>query len=65
MFTGLDIQIDFAMYEDERENKKKIKALKKGGKSLGGKLLKKFHNVPIEEGVKPRTDFGSPDDPTG
>jgi len=40
MFSGLDIQLDFAMYEDERDNKKKSKALKKGGKALGGKLIK-------------------------
>ena len=41
MFTGLDIQLDFAMYEDERETKRKAKLLKKkGGKSLGGKLFK-------------------------
>lgn len=41
MFTGLDIQLDFAIYEDERETKRKAKLLKKkGGKSLGGKLFK-------------------------
>jgi len=25
MFTGLDIQIDFGLYEDEKENKRKAK----------------------------------------
>ena len=42
MFAGLDIQLDFALYEDERETKKKAKLLKKkGGKPLGGKLFKR------------------------
>jgi hypothetical protein len=41
MFTGLDIQLDFAIYEDESETRKKAKQLKKkGGKPLGGKLFK-------------------------
>tara|TARA_B110000285_G_C15130287_1_gene623118 strand:+ start:1774 stop:1905 length:132 start_codon:yes stop_codon:yes gene_type:complete len=41
MFTGLDIQLDFAMYEDEAETRKKAKQLKKkGGKPLGGKLFR-------------------------
>ena len=41
MFSGLDIQLDFAMYEDEKETRKKAKLMKKkGGKPLGGKLYK-------------------------
>jgi hypothetical protein len=41
MFSGLDIQIDFALYEDYQETRKKAKLLKKkGGKALGGKLMK-------------------------
>lgn len=41
MFSGLDIQLDFALYEDEKETKKKARMLKKkGGKPLGGKLFK-------------------------
>ena len=41
MFSGLDIQLDFALYEDEKETKKKARILKKkGGKPLGGKLFK-------------------------
>jgi len=41
MFTGLDIQLDFGMYEDEAVTRKQAKALKKkGGKPLGGKLFK-------------------------
>ena len=41
MFTGLDIQLDFGMYEDEKDTKRKAKQLKKkGGKPLGGQLFK-------------------------
>ena len=41
MYTGLDIQLDFGMYEDEKDTKRKAKQLKKkGGKPLGGKLFK-------------------------
>jgi len=40
-FQGLDIQLDFAMYEDDKETRKKARKLKKsGGKPLGGKLFK-------------------------
>ena len=39
MCSGLDIQLDFAMYEDERETKKRAKSMKKG-QALGGKLTK-------------------------
>lgn len=47
MFTGLDIQLDFAMYEDEAENRRKIKQYrKKGGKPLGGKLFKMTSMAP-------------------
>jgi hypothetical protein len=47
MFTGLDIQIDFGMYEDEKETKRNIKQLKKKiGKPLGGKLIKISQNMP-------------------
>ena len=57
MFTGLDIQIDFAMYEDEKETKRKAKLLKKkGGKPLGGKLFKMSQNQPKPEVVKPKQD---------
>lgn len=43
MFTGLDIQLDFGLYENENENRRKARALKKkGGKPLGGKLFKMF-----------------------
>jgi hypothetical protein len=46
MFTGLDIELDFAMYEDEKETKRKAKLLKKkGGKPLGGKLLKQSPEI--------------------
>lgn len=41
MFSGLDIQLDFGMYEDDKETRKKARILKKkGGKPLGGKLFK-------------------------
>lgn len=41
MYSGLDIQLDFGMYEDEKETKRKAKNFKKkGGKPLGGKLFK-------------------------
>ena len=57
MFTGLDIQLDFAMYEDEAETRKKAKLLKKkGGKPLGGKLFKMTQLAPKQEAVKPRAD---------
>ena len=40
MYSGLDIQIDFGLYEDYQETKKKARQLKKkGGKPLGGKLF--------------------------
>ena len=55
MFTGLDIQLDFALYEDERETKRKAKQLKKkGGKPLGGKLFKMTQQQPKPEPVKPK-----------
>lgn len=54
MFTGLDIQLDFAMYEDEKENKRKARQLKKKGiKALGGKLFKR--TATIKQGVKNKT----------
>ena len=57
MFTGLDIQLDFAIYEDESETRKKAKQLKKkGGKPLGGKLFKMTQLAPKQEAVKPRID---------
>jgi len=63
MFTGLDIQIDFAMYEDEKETKRKAKLLKKkGGKPLGGKLFKMSQNQPKPEVVKPKQDHKLKDD---
>ena len=68
MFSGLDIQIDFAMYENEKETKKKIQALKKGGKSLGGQLLKKVQTMPAvapvmpKRELKPLEDMPHPDD---
>lgn len=55
MFTGLDIQLDFGMYEDEKETKRKAKQLKKkGGKPLGGKLFKMSQQQPKPEPVKPK-----------
>lgn len=57
MFSGLDIQLDFAMYEDEKETKKKVKLMKKtGGKALGGKLFKMTQMMPKQDPVKPRVD---------
>lgn len=57
MFSGLDIQLDFAMYEDEKETKKKAKLMKKkGGKPLGGKLFKMTQMMPKQDPVKPRAD---------
>ena len=43
---GLDILIDFGLYEDESETKQKIKQNKKTGKLLGGKLLKRMSMQP-------------------
>lgn len=42
MFSGLDIQLDFGLYEDPSETRKKARANKKkgGGKPLGGKVFK-------------------------
>jgi hypothetical protein len=55
MFTGLDVQLDFGMYEDEKETKRKAKLLKKkGGKPLGGKLFKMGMEEPKPEPVKPK-----------
>jgi len=35
--------LDFGLYENENENRRKARALKKkGGKPLGGKLFKMF-----------------------
>jgi hypothetical protein len=52
MFTGLDIQLDFGMYEDEKETRRKAKLLKKkGGKPLGGKLFKITQQRPKPEPV--------------
>jgi len=45
------------MYEDEKECKKKVANLKKGGKPLGGKLLKLASQLPKEEAVKNRHDM--------
>jgi hypothetical protein len=45
------------MYEDDKETKKKVAALKKGGKPLGGKLLKIAQQLPREEAVKNRHDM--------
>ena len=41
-YYGLDLQLDFGLYEDEIETKLKAKQLnkKKGNKPLGGKLIK-------------------------
>jgi hypothetical protein len=55
MFTGLDIQLDFGMYEDEKETRRKAKLLKKkGGKALGGKLFKMSFTQPKTDPVKPK-----------
>lgn len=55
MFTGLDIQLDFGMYEDEKETRRKAKLLKKkGGKPLGGKLFKITQQRPKPEPVQPK-----------
>ena len=55
MYSGLDIQIDFGLYEDFHETKKKARHLKKkGGKPLGGKLFQMTQNAPKPEPVKPR-----------
>jgi hypothetical protein len=48
---GLDILIDFGLYEDESETKHKIKQNKKTGKLLGGKLLKQMSTEPEVEPV--------------
>lgn len=39
-FGGLDILIDFGLYEDDSETKLKVKQYKKTGKVIGGKLIK-------------------------
>ena len=55
MFSGLDIQLDFGLYEDEKETRKKAKILKKkGGKPLGGKLYKMAALKPKLESTKVR-----------
>jgi len=66
MFTGLDIQIDFGMYEDEKDTKRKAKQLKKkGGKPLGGRLFKMSQLQPKAEVVKPKDKMKDGDGPYG
>lgn len=49
MYSGLDIQLDFGMYEDDKETKRKAKIFKKkGGKPLGGKLFKQINQAKPE-----------------
>ena len=61
--SGLDLQIDFALYEDENENRRKIKNLKKKGQQpLGGKLLKVAQGLPKAEPVLPRAEAPEGDD---
>lgn len=60
MFTGLDIQIDFAMYESIEKTRQQLANLKKGGKPLGGKLLKIAQQAPKEEAVKMKEGLRGP-----
>jgi len=40
-YNGLELQLDFGLYEDEVETRQRAKNLKKkGNKPLGGKLIK-------------------------